>query len=105
MQGFSLNAKLVGEARTDSIDISAALGPLDVPASAAATVAVYTGTDPSPSSLLGALTVDTVYNRINLPLLAAGVAGCIYQLVVVLTLTSGAQKTFTAFLAVVPDAV
>lgn len=105
MQGFSLNAKLVGEARTESVDISGSLGPIDVPASAAATIAVYTGTDPTPSAILGAVTVDSTYNLVNLALLAAGVAGCIYQIVVTLTLVSGQQKTFTAFLAVVPDAI
>lgn len=105
MLGLSVNAKLVGESRIESLDISASLGPLDVPASASATLAVYTGTDANPSVILGAITVDATYNLINVTLNAAGVAGCIYQAVVTLLLVSGSAKTFTFFLAVLPDAV
>ena len=105
MIGLSVAPKLVGESRLEALDISAALGPADIPQSAAVTVAVYSGVDPSPSSLVGSPTVDTVYNLVYLPLLVGGLAGCLYQLVITLTLATGYNKTFTLFLAVLPDAV
>ena len=104
MLGFSVAAKLVGESRTEGVDISAALGPSDVLASATATCAVYSGVDSSPSAVVGTPTIDSNYNLVYLPL-TAGVAGCLYQIVLTVTLASGSQKTFTTFLAVVPDAV
>lgn len=105
MLGLSVGPKLVGETRVESLDISASLGPTDVPASASVALSVYTGTDAAPSAIIGAVTVDTIYNLINMTLNATGVAGCIYQGVVTLLLVSGAAKTFTFFLAVLPDAV
>jgi len=105
VQGLSVNAKLVGESRLEVLDVSSALGPTDTLASAAITCSVYSGTDSSPASLVGSPTVDSTYNVVNLPLLAAGVAGVIYQLVLTVTMASSYQKTFTFFLAVVPDAV
>ena len=105
MFSLSVTPKLVSEARTEALDISASLGPLDVPSTASVTLAVYSGTDTSPSSIVGAPTVDASFNLVNLPLLAGGVAGCLYQGVLALTLLAGGQKFFTFFLAVVPDAV
>ena len=105
MQGLLIASKLVGESRRESLDISSSLGPTDTLASAAITIAVYSGVDASPSSLLGVPSVDLVYNLVYLPFLAAGVAGCIYQLILTVTLTNGYSKVFTFFLAVLPDAV
>ena len=105
MIGLSVAPKLVGESRLEALDVSAALGPSDTLASATVTAAVYSGTDPTPSALIGTVAVDSVYNLVNLQLNAGGLAGCIYQFVVTATLTSGYAKTFTFLLAVVPDAV
>jgi hypothetical protein len=104
MIGFSIAAKLVGESRTEVVDVSASLGPTDILVSASATCSVYTGVDPNPSSVLGAPTINSIYNLVNLPL-TAGVVGCIYQIVLTVTFVSALQKTFTTFLVVVPDAV
>lgn len=105
MQGFPLASKLVGESRLESLDVSASLGPTDILQSAQATISVYTGTDTNPSAVLGSLAVDTTYNLVYLNLNPTGVAGCTYQIVVTVTLVSGAQKVFTGFLAILPDAV
>jgi len=103
MYTFTVAAKLVGETRTESLDVSSILGPSDTLTSASATCAVYSGTDVAPSGVVGACTVDAVYNLVNLPL-TGGVAGCIYQLVLTIVLSTG-SKVMTGFLVVTPDAV
>jgi len=103
MYAVQVGPKLLGETRTEPIDVSSQLGPSDTLVSASATCAVYSGTDANPSAVVGACTVDTTFNMVNVPL-TGGVVGCIYQIVVTVVLNTG-NKYFTFFLVVTPDAV
>lgn len=99
---------LVNESRVEVFDVTNLLLLNDSLVSAAATVAVYSGTDLGPSDVVGTIVVDTTFNRLYVPL-ANGVLGCIYQVVVTLVknnITLGnTHATFCFFLVVIPDAV
>jgi len=100
---FTLATKLASESRVDVIDMSPAIqGPYGLN-SATATCAVYSGTDPTPSAVIGAVTVNTLgYPYVNLTINAAGVLGVIYQITITCATNNG-NVTATGFLAIVPD--
>ena len=101
---FTLATKLASESRVDVIDMSPAIqGPYGLNAPATVVCTVYSGTDPTPSAVVGGVTVNSIgYPYINLTLNAAGVLGVIYQITITCPTNNG-NVTATGFLAIVPD--
>jgi hypothetical protein len=103
---LQLKSKLPTEARTEFLDVSSAITGGSVLSTATASIVVYSGVDPSPSTILGAVSVNPPYNQVILPLNASGVVGTIYVITInIITTASGNSyyATFTTFLTVISD--
>ena len=93
--------KLVSETRTDVFDYSPYLPVSVTLVSATATISVYSGIDSSPSSVLSSVSVSaSPYASVKV---TGGVAGVIYQVNVLGTLSDAELIPLTYFLAVIPD--
>lgn len=108
MQRCTVAPKTLTESRIESIDVSSLLQGADILTGAVATCAVYSGTDASPSAVVGTLIIDSTYNRVYVPL-RAGVLGCTYQIVLTVSysnaVTGAGTRVLCFFLVVIPDAI
>ena len=93
--------KIVSETRIDQLDYSSQLPAGVVVSSATGSSSVYSGTDPSPSSIIASVTttgLQYVYVKVT-----GGVLGTIYQLNVLATCSDAVVRSITYFLAIIPD--
>jgi hypothetical protein len=98
--------KLLNDVKTYTFDFSSLLGLGESISTATCTSVVYSGTDPSPSSLINGAAV------VNSPLvsqsLTGGTLGVIYEVACIATTTGAALPqtlNITGFLVVLPDLV
>jgi hypothetical protein len=103
MSRFTIATKRPTEARVESIDVSSLVASGLSVSGVAASCVVYSGTDPSPSLVIGTPVMQTFYPTVRLPLLAAGVEGVMYVLTLTLTLSDGSSASTTGFLVVTSD--
>jgi hypothetical protein len=96
-----LQSKKLGETVFQNIDFISQLGVNETILTATCTCNVYTGTDPSPSSMIDgvALVTGTVVSQ----LVTGGVVGTIYELLASVTTSLGQTLELSGYLAVVPD--
>jgi hypothetical protein len=93
--------KLVAETRTDTFDFSPYLAAGQTISAASAAISVYSGTDPTPSAVLGTVSATSPYAYVKL---TGGVVGVIYQLRVdVVTVAPAGTLSLSCYLAVIPD--
>lgn len=97
----TIPAKKLGETVIIPFDFISKLSVNETIISAVCFASVYTGIDPSPSSMIaGTATIQgTIINQ----LIAGGVLGTIYDLLCRITTSLGQVIELTAFLAVIPD--
>lgn len=93
--------KRQGEKVIRSVDFISRLGPTETILSAITTASVYSGTDPSPSSIVSgsATFAGTKVNQY----LQAGVLGVMYELLFTITTSLGQTLEMAAFWTVEPD--
>jgi hypothetical protein len=108
MPGGHLNLKPKRQGETcfgsSPFDFTSSLAVGEVISTQVVTATVYSGNDPSPSSLIsGAAAVQNVTQVIQL--FTAGVVGVIYSLVCKITTSFGQTLEQMAYLAVIPDAM
>ena len=96
-----INPKYAAESRVEALDFSPLLATGQTVTAAAFTVTVYTGSDPSPSTVIGTTTISS---PIVSPILQNGIAGTIYSIRCDATTTAPAATVSLSFyLAIIPD--
>jgi SUMO ligase MMS21 Smc5/6 complex component len=102
MQRVIIPSKQSSETLLQAFDFTSLLGQLSTTtiSSATSTIAVYSGTDPSPPSL-----TNSISGLVVTVTLSGGVSGVIYLVTVTATASTGAIVSLQGFLAVVPGLV
>ena len=95
--------KRLSETKIYQFNFLSDLGPTEYVSSAAVAVTVYSGVDPSPSSLLSGITSES--GSIVSQQILGGISGVIYELSCSATTSLSQILTHVAYLAVIPDLV
>ena len=111
MQRIVVPPKTLNESLAVTIDASLGALAADVLSGGTATCVVYSGSDPSPSAMVGSgPVVDSANMKLYLTFPGGvGVVGTIYQVVVKATFTNtqsgSSSRSYCLFLVLLPDAV
>jgi hypothetical protein len=94
-------AKKPGETWLFPFDFISRLAVGETITGATGTCSVYSGVDATPANVVSG--GNTISGTVVTQSLAGGVAGCVYDIKVVITTSLGQTLTLTAYLAITPD--
>ena len=103
MSRVILSSKAVNENIKQTFDFTSRLAASETISTQVCTASVYSGTDPSPSSLIAG--AATASGTIVTQKVIGGIAGVIYELLCTITTSTGQTLQLMGYLAVVPDLV
>jgi hypothetical protein len=96
-----LPPKLLGASQNVTFDFTSSLAVGETITSQSVTASVFSGTDPSPSSILSG--VATSAGSVVTQLVTGGVAGTVYELLCTANTSASQTLQLSAYLAVIPD--
>lgn len=102
MNTFILRGKNPSESVTCNIPFSDLLGVGETIVSLSVTISVFSGTDPSPSSVLSGVPTTDSTNTIAIFTLTAGVSGVTYIISVLVTGSSSNVAMKQGYLTIIP---
>lgn len=101
MSRVIIQPKFTGEIRNQTFDFISSLATAETISTQVVTCTVYSGVDPSPSSvIMGAATAS---GTIVTQKIGGGVAGVVYELRCTVTTSVGQTLQLTGYLAIVPE--
>lgn len=101
MSRVELPAKLLGETVAEAFDFTSRMGPAETISSASVAVSVFSGTDPSPSSMRNGSA--SISGQVVTQSITGGVLGVLYLLVCTVTTSLSQVLQLSAYLPVAPD--
>lgn len=101
MSYSTIPAKLTGTTLNFPVDFISRLGVGETISSASVTMSVYSGTDPSPQSMVSGSA--TISGSVVTQLFTGGVLGVIYEALYGVVTSLGQTPEIPAYLVVIPD--
>ena len=103
MSRVSLNSKYPSEILNATFDFTSSLATTETISTKACTASVYSGSDPSPSSLIAGAATSS--GAIVTQKVIGGIVGVIYEISCVVVTSAGQTLQQTGYLPIVPDLV
>lgn len=101
MSRVVFEGKLLNETVTETFDFTSRLTSTETLSTASVAATVYSGTDPSPSSIISGS--STISGQKITQKVTAGTLGVVYKLLATVTTSLGQTLQLAAFLAIIPD--
>ncbi len=103
MSRIVLQSKLSGDILNATFDFTSSLGATETISTQACTATVYSGTDPSPGSLIAG--AATASGNVVTQKILGGVVGVIYEIACKITTSTGQTLQLVGYLPVLPDLI